>query len=303
VIGAVTTTSQFYSLCCTLTSAELSCHIKLKSTTLQSVLGLMAPFFTAILRLAVLCASLSSSVGSDDMVNWEESGLVVLANKLLSTGDGACNLHVLDQIIAGITGGTGTLHIKLGISGEKTFAGSTYFVNLTDVTVNGLDTITTATLLQPVNETDLKNHLEITSAVLKLNGNAVHTTVLGAVVTEDFQLKVRHCTNCNPKDQRIPRFLLSPPSPVPPFSSQPTDHNGQRHFGLAAASCRLVLSVGGAALGPDHGLPHALPVFSRARNGCLSALASRRVFLQVQGHGDVAGAVGLGVPLQQSGPD
>ena len=236
------------------------------------------------------------------MVNWEESGLVVLANKLLSTGDGACNPHILDQIIAGITGGTGTLHIKVGISGEKTFAGSTYFVNLTDVTVNGLDTITTASLLQPVNETDLKNHLEITSAVLKLNGNAVHTTVLGAVVTEDFQLKVRRV---NSPTQKIIGYENIPLTPFTcaPFCSYLTGHNGQRHFGLAAAPCRLVLSVGGAALGPDHGLPHALPVFSRARNRGVGALASRRVLVQVQGHGDVTGASGLGVPLQQSGPD
>jgi len=153
----------------------------------------MHPFILFGLMFTLLCGysplptalatnPVVTAADTSDYINWEENKIILLLNKLFSITNNPCNKDTLNTIIEKITGGTGSLHIPIKF--KKTLLKST--VNITGVTIAGLDTITEATLFKPVDKYSLYNHLKFDNLQVILRGNAIKSSLFSADTTETF---------------------------------------------------------------------------------------------------------------------
>ena len=136
----------------------------------------------------LLCWTLVLGADQDDFINWEDSRLIGLLGNALSTSDSPCDSGTLAKIIDTATGGTGSLHVPLDVQQDVPTLGT---LNITGVTIAGLDTITTATILQPQDSFYLSNHLELSAPVVALYGRAYKSALIGKDSYSSFYLEVR----------------------------------------------------------------------------------------------------------------
>jgi hypothetical protein len=111
-----------------------------------------------------------SAADTSTWINWEDNKIISLLNNLLSITDNPCNKDTLNSIIDKITHNTGSLYIPLSFSIPIPLQRSS--LNITGVTISGLDTLKEATLLEAVDKYSLYNHIEFDDLEIIMHGNA-----------------------------------------------------------------------------------------------------------------------------------